>query len=192
MRLRTSGLLTVLMLLVGGGVNAHHSHGPFYHLDQVVEITGVVNSFRLINPHPELLLEVTSPDGETEEVMVYAQAYAGQMREVGGWTDESVRVGDTVTAVGHPGRGSVTSVMGQTLTNADGEVLDMRFFDRHGGLADLRLHLSPSSPLMSLAVRPPILSCTRAPVVMTSTRASSSALGASAQPTSMASKWPRT
>ncbi|MGI9260023.1 MAG: DUF6152 family protein [Gammaproteobacteria bacterium] len=129
MKWRALNLLTGLILLLASGAQAHHSHGPFYHLDQTVEITGIVKSFRLINPHPELLLEVTGSDGEPEEVMVYAQAYAGQMREVGGWTDDSVEIGDTVTAVGHPGRGSVTSVMGQTLTTASGDVLDMRFFD---------------------------------------------------------------
>ena len=129
MRWRTLNVLTGSILLLASGVQAHHSHGPFYHLDQTVEITGVVKSFRLINPHPELLLEVTGPDGDPEEIMVYAQAYAGQMREVGGWTDDSVQIGDTVTAVGHPGRGTVTSVMGQTLTTASGDVLDMRFFD---------------------------------------------------------------
>ena len=129
MRRRAKYCLTGWILLLTSGVQAHHSHGPFYHLDQVVEITGVVKSFRLINPHPELLLEVAGADGEPEEVMVYAQAYAGQMREVGGWSNDSVKIGDTVTAVGHPGRGSVTSVMGQTLTTPSGDVLDMRFFD---------------------------------------------------------------
>jgi hypothetical protein len=129
MRWRTLSLLTGSSLLMAGGAQAHHSHGPFYHLDETVEITGVVKYFRLVNPHPEIVLEVTGSDGETMEVIVYAQAYAGQMREVGGWTNDSVKPGDTVTAVGHPGRGSVTSVMGQTLTTPSGDVLNMRFGD---------------------------------------------------------------
>ena len=125
------GILSLLtgILLMAGGAEAHHSHGPFYILDETVEITGVVKSFRLINPHPEIVIEVTGSDGESEEVMVYAQAYAGQMREMGGWTDDSVKVGDTITVVGHPGRPSVSSVMGQTLTTPSGDVLTMRFFD---------------------------------------------------------------
>ena len=129
MRWSTLCLRTGATLRMAGGLQAHHSHGPFYHLDQVVEITGVVKSFRLINPHPELLLEVTGSDGAPKEVMVYAQAYAGQMREVGGWSNDSVKIGDTITALGHPGRGSVTSVMGQTLTTPSGDVLNMRFGD---------------------------------------------------------------
>ena len=125
----TLRMLTGSILLAASGVHAHHSHGPFYHLDEVVEVTGVVKHFRLINPHPEIVLEVAGDDGESMEVIVYAQAYAGQMREMGGWTNDSVKVGDTVTAMGHPGRGSVTSVMGQTLTTPSGQVLNMRFSD---------------------------------------------------------------
>ena len=129
MRWRTLSLLAGSILLMAGEVQAHHSHGPFYHLDQIVEVTGVVKRFRLVNPHPEIVLEVTGSDGEPVEVIVYAQAYAGQMREMGGWTNDSVKIGETVTAVGHPGRGSVTSVMGQALTTPAGDVLNMRFTD---------------------------------------------------------------
>jgi hypothetical protein len=129
MKWGTLSLLMGSILLLAGGVQAHHSHGPFYHLDQTVEVTGVVKHFRLVNPHPEIVLEVTGSDGELAEVTVYAQAYAGQMREMGGWTNDSVKVGQTVTAVGHPGRGSVTSVMGQTLMTPSGDVLNMRFRD---------------------------------------------------------------
>lgn len=127
MRWGTLSLLTGSILLLAGGVQAHHSHAPFYDLDQIVEVTGVVKHFRLVNPHPEIVLEVTGSDGEVAEVIVYAQAYAGQMREMGGWTNDSVKVGQTVTAAGHPGRGSVTSVMGQTLTTPSGDVLNMMF-----------------------------------------------------------------
>ena len=129
MRWATLSLLTGWILLMAGGVQAHHSHAPFYNLDEIVEITGVVKSFLLINPHPEIVIEVTGSDGEPAEVIVYAQAYAGQMREMGGWTEDSVKIGQTITVVGHPGRSSVSSVMGQTITTPSGDVLTMRFFD---------------------------------------------------------------
>jgi len=129
MRWGTLSLLTGSILLMAGGVQAHHSHAPFYNLDEIVEITGVVKSFLLINPHPEIVIEVTGSDGEPAEVIVYAQAYAGQMREMGGWTEDSVKIGQTITVVGHPGRSSVSSVMGQTITTPSGDVLTMRFQD---------------------------------------------------------------
>lgn len=129
MRWGKLSLLTGSILLMAGGVQAHHSHAPFYNLDEIVEITGVVKSFLLVNPHPEIVIEVTGSDGEPAEVIVYAQAYAGQMREMGGWTEDSVKIGQTVTVVGHPGRSSVSSVMGQTITTPSGDVLTMRFQD---------------------------------------------------------------
>lgn len=129
MRWGTLSLLTGSILLMAGGVQAHHSHAPFYNLDEIVEITGVVKSFLLLNPHPEIVIEVTGSDGEPAEVIVYAQAYAGQMREMGGWTEDSVKIGQTITVVGHPGRSSVSSVMGQTITTPSGDVLTMRFQD---------------------------------------------------------------
>ena len=129
MRWAILSLLTGWILLMAGGVQAHHSHAPFYNLDEIVEITGVVKSFLLINPHPEIVIEVTGSDGEPAEVIVYAQAYAGQMREMGGWTEDSVKIGQTITVVGHPGRSSVSSVMGQTTTTPSGDVLTMRFQD---------------------------------------------------------------
>ena len=129
MRWGTLSLVTGSILLMAGGVQAHHSHAPFYNLDEIVEITGVVKSFLLLNPHPEIVIEVTGSDGEPAEVIVYAQAYAGQMREMGGWTEDSVKIGQTITVVGHPGRSSVSSVMGQALTTPSGDVLTMRFQD---------------------------------------------------------------
>ena len=129
MRWATLSLLTGWTLLMAGGVQAHHSHAPFYNLDEIVEITGVVKSFLLINPHPEIVIEVTGSDGEPAEVIVYAQAYGGQVREVGGWTEDPVKVGQDITVVGHPGRSSVASVMGQTMTTPSGDVLTMRFQD---------------------------------------------------------------
>ena len=129
MRWGTLSLVTGSILLMAGGVQAHHSHAPFYNLDEIVEITGVVKSFLLLNPHPEIVIEVTGSDGEPAEVIVYAQAYAGQMREMGGWTEDSVKIGQTITVAGHPGRSSVSSVMGQTITTPSGDVLTMRFQD---------------------------------------------------------------
>jgi hypothetical protein len=54
------------------------------------------------------------------------------------------------------------------------------------------VHLRPSSPFTSLALSPPTRAWMRGPVVITNARAISSALGPSATPISIASKWLRT
>src|SRR5271169_6853071 len=70
--------------------------------------------------------------------------------------------------------------------------LEARLLDDRHDLANLRLHLSPSTPLISDAFSPPARLCPRAPVVIARTSSISSARGASAIPTSIASKWLRT
>src|SRR5271168_1513889 len=70
--------------------------------------------------------------------------------------------------------------------------LEARLLDDRHDLANFRLHLRPSNPLISDAFSPPARLCTRAPVVIARTSSISSARGASAIPTSIASKWLRT
>src|SRR5207247_519682 len=66
--------------------------------------------------------------------------------------------------------------------------LSVRFFNERRKLADSGLHRSPSSPLISEALSPPTRAWIRGPVVITSASRISSARGASATPTSIASK----
>ena len=88
-------------------------------------MTGVVKSFALRNPHPEIVMDVTEADGSTVEMHVYAEAVAGMMMQ-GGWTRDSVAPGDTITVVGNLARSSDGSMMGTSVTTADGDVLTMR------------------------------------------------------------------
>src|SRR5688572_8776127 len=67
-------------------------------------------------------------------------------------------------------------------------LLGQRLIHKDHNLPDPALHRSPSSPFTSLARSPPTRSCTRAPVVMTRATTISSERGASAIPTSIASK----
>src|SRR5262249_51808705 len=70
--------------------------------------------------------------------------------------------------------------------------LGIGLLDDGKDLANLGFHRRPSSPLTSLAFRPPARSWMRAPVVITRINTISSARGASTMPTSMALKWLRT
>ena len=104
---------------------AHHSQATFYKVEETVELTGVVKSFALRNPHPENVMDVTEADGSTVEMRVYAEAAAGMMMQ-GGWTIDTVAPGDTITVVGNLARSSDDSMMGAAVTTANGDVLTMR------------------------------------------------------------------
>ena len=93
-------------------------------MDEVVEVTGVVKRWALVNPHPELVLEVTEEGGETIELRVYALGVAGMMSRAG-WTRDSLVPGETVTVRGSPSRASDSSMAGRSVTKSSGAVLTM-------------------------------------------------------------------
>ncbi len=78
MKVWTLAALTSLVLILPATVRAHHTQVTFYFMDVMVEVTGVVKRWALVNPHPELVLEVTEESGETKEMRIYALGAAGQ------------------------------------------------------------------------------------------------------------------
>ena len=124
MKFWTIAALTCLVLLMSSTVRAHHTQVTFYFMDEVVEVTGVVKRWALVNPHPELVLEVTEESGETKELRVYALGVAGMMSRAG-WTRDSLVPGETVTVRGSPSRASDSSMAGRSVTKASGVVLTM-------------------------------------------------------------------
>lgn len=124
MKLWTVAALTSVVLSLPATLQAHHTQVTFYFMDQVVEVTGVVKRWALVNPHPELVLEVTDASGETKELRVYALGVAGMMSR-SGWTRDSLVPGETVTVLGSPSRASDSSMAGRSVTKASGTVLVM-------------------------------------------------------------------
>lgn len=125
MRLWKLAVLGVAVTFLAGRAPAHHSQITFYKLDETVELTGVVKSFTLRNPHREIVMDVTESDGSIVEIRVYAEAAAGMMMQ-GGWTADLVSPGDTITVVGNPARSADGSMMGTSVTTANGDPLTMR------------------------------------------------------------------
>lgn len=105
MRFITSGFLAgaVLALVLTLPVEAHHSFTNFWQMDRTVMVTGVVKSLKLVNPHPELVVEVTTESGEVETWTITGRATGtGILRA--GWSIDTVPVGVTVTIDGNPSR----------------------------------------------------------------------------------------
>lgn len=103
---------------------AHHSNPGFYRMDETVEVTGIVKSWHLVNPHPELVIEVTEEGGETSEMRVYALSTGGMLQN-SGWTSDSLVVGDRVTVVGHASRSGDSSMAGSRVVKPDGTTASM-------------------------------------------------------------------
>ena len=89
--------------LITGALNAHHSTSGIYQ-DEAIELTGTVKQWRLINPHPHLVLEVKDENGVVQEWDVsYGGAAAVHLQRMG-YSADTFKIGETITFTGHPAR----------------------------------------------------------------------------------------
>jgi hypothetical protein len=79
---------------------AHHSQAGIFDSRQTIEITGVIKSISWRNPHGQILLDVTNPDGSHAEWDAETASIA-VMRNRGA-EPSAVVVGDRVTLAGAP------------------------------------------------------------------------------------------
>ncbi len=104
---------------------AHHSTVDVYDNTQSIEITGKVVEWRLVNPHPFLVLEVEGENGELEEWDIsFGGSAAAPMRR-SGYAVDTFTVGETVTVRGAPPRdralhGVLAGGRGGAITREDG------------------------------------------------------------------------
>jgi hypothetical protein len=94
--------LQVLALVIGlgtaaGPVSAHHSWPVSY--GKLVTVKGTVADFMWSNPHPMMSLDVRTPDGKMERWSVGGPAI--NRMEGNGWTRNTVKTGDVITATGY-------------------------------------------------------------------------------------------
>ena len=90
-------------VLVSSVAAAHHSSVPWYDLNaEQISVTGVVTEFQFINPHVYIILNVARPDGSVEEWRIESTSKNRLIRV--GWSEDSIKVGQTVTAKGFPAR----------------------------------------------------------------------------------------
>ena len=111
---------------------AHHSHAN-YESSDAIEITGTVVDYQWINPHTWIYITVMGEDGEPQEWALESGS-TGQLTRRG-WAAESMKPGDTITAIVKPLKdGSYGGVLG-TIILADGSALCDPFGE--GAAADL-------------------------------------------------------
>ena len=131
MRSWISVILTGMLLLAGIPALAHHSFTSFWYMDKTVEITGVVMSVKLVNPHPEMKIEVTEPSGQKSIWNITGRATGSGILKAG-WTAETIPVGTKVKVEGAPSRkeGARALAAGK-ITKPDGSVV---WFGGGGGI----------------------------------------------------------
>lgn len=95
-------LLICSLTLVAATVGAHHSTAGIYQQDVEVQLKGKVTSWRFINPHPSLKLEVADEKGVVHEWDVSYGGSAVAHLKRRGYSAETFKPGDVVIVKGHP------------------------------------------------------------------------------------------
>ena len=100
---------------------AHHNAAPLFDQTKTIEVKGTVKLWRLSNPHPLLILDATNEKGEKVDCGVSFGNAAGTALRRRGWTPDTIKVGEALTAKGHPARAENTcGIDSAVLTRADG------------------------------------------------------------------------
>ena len=131
MKRSITAALAVMFLAVALPALAHHSFTNFWKMDETMEITGVVKSLKLVNPHCELVVTVTDDTGVQTDWFVTSRGTGSAILRAG-WTLDTLPVGMEVTVEGSPPRreNSPALVAGK-ITRPDGSEV---WFGGGGGI----------------------------------------------------------
>ena len=103
---------------------AHHGAGSFWYTDRKVEIEGTVVSVKIVNPHPELVIEVTEGNGQKAIWRISGGGNASGMIRAG-WKNDTLPAGLKVKVEGSPSRTEgAKALLAGKVTKPDGTVLN--------------------------------------------------------------------
>jgi hypothetical protein len=98
---------------------AHHSHASF-DVKKEIKIDGTVTQVIWTNPHTLLFMEAkTADDAAVKKWAVEAPSPIGLSRT--GWTKESIKVGDKITATGSPSRSGQPMILVKEVVTSEGK-----------------------------------------------------------------------
>jgi hypothetical protein len=124
--MRVSNICLVVclsILLLPLDLAAHHSVTAFYDTSDPIAVDGTLTSVRWANPHVQLLMERTGPDGETETWEIDSGGPT-LLRRLG-VTAELVAVGDRVRISGYPSKHRDNAMIGVSIGLPDGREMPM-------------------------------------------------------------------
>jgi hypothetical protein len=109
-----------LTIVLSQPLFAHHSQSAYTDASAAISITGVVKKVEFTNPHAFIYIEV-SEGGKTR---VWAlELMSIRALKMLGWLSDTVRVGDTITAIGRPAKSGAPAMYSEAITLADGRMM---------------------------------------------------------------------
>ena len=73
---------------------AHHSIPVFWNQEKKIEITGILKSATIVNPHSVFVIEVTEPNGQKSDWTGITAAGTAMLKA--GWTTDTIKAGTKV------------------------------------------------------------------------------------------------
>ena len=117
-------LLLLLSLLVARAAFSHHSREAYFYMDTVITLEDVTAvSFRVVNPHSQLLFRTTDADGNETEWNGGILS-ASHLRRAGVRPD-LIKPGDKLAVTGSPARGESNGLWIYTIELPNGDVADL-------------------------------------------------------------------
>jgi hypothetical protein len=125
----SSSLALGLLVLAGTPAKAHHSFDAEYDSKKIANFTGTVTKIDWQNPHAYLYVNVKDENGAIKPLRFELGPPYALLR--GGWTKETVKIGDIVTVEGgalakDPRNNWVGAVNSTSLITSTGEKMTMR------------------------------------------------------------------
>jgi hypothetical protein len=112
------GILASAALASLSPVLAHHSFAAQYDRSKTVTLKGTVTKVEWQNPHIYFYLDVTPPDGKTENWAIEGGAPNALYRQ--GWRKDSLQAGNVVTVEGSLAKDGSKLANMRTVVLADG------------------------------------------------------------------------
>jgi hypothetical protein len=101
--------------------SGHHSQAMYTDASGAISIMGTVKKFEFTNPHSFIYLEVTGDDGKTKLWALEMQSVT-HLKSIG-WINTTVKVGDTLTAIGRPAKNGAPAMYAEVIKLSDGRMI---------------------------------------------------------------------
>ncbi len=122
MKLLLSSALVLTWVTLAVPARAHHSFNTIYDISRTVQIEGIATSFKLVNPHSVMVVDVTDGAGKVAAWRITARTGAVNAKREG-WKAEDF-IGKKVKVEGNPTRRpGGTALAAGAVTMPDGKVV---------------------------------------------------------------------
>ena len=126
--MRRKAILGILLVwglvMVSGRLLAHHSAAGLFSREEEIVLSGSVVRWRMVNPHPALIFEVTTGEHAGETWTATFNSVADVRKH--GWTRETFQAGNPTAVLGNPFFGGQKTIFPLVVTTPDGKKHLMR------------------------------------------------------------------